>query len=175
MKREADNDEPERAVSQRKIASRAGGLLGAVLLSGCFTYVPVDRASVAPGQDVRVFVSRTGLAQLPEALASDRWVRGSLDAWDSGQLRLQVPIRRSVDGYLGADIREALEIPVGDVLEVERREFSRGRTAAMVAVGAAVATAGILVITREDRAPDDDGGPDPELIRLPLISVPWGR
>ena len=162
-------------MSQRKIVSRAGGLLGALLLSGCFTYVPVDRASVAPGQDVRVYVSRTGLAQLPEAFATDRWLRGSLDSWDPDLLRLQVPIRRSAGGYLGPDIREALEIPIGDVLEVERREFSRGRTAAIVAVGAAVATAGILVITREDRAPDDDGGGDPELIRLPLISVPWGQ
>ena len=162
-------------MSQRKIVSRAGGLLGALLLSGCFTYVPVERASVAPGQDVRVFVSRTGLAQLPEALASDRWVRGSLDAWESGLLRLQVPIRRGADGYLGPDIREALEIPIGDVLEVERREFSRGRTAALVAAGAALAAAGIVAVTQDDRAPDDDGGGDPELIRLPLISVPWGH
>ena len=151
-------------------------LLGtaAVALSGCFTYVPVDRSAVAPGEEVRVFVSRTGMAELPEALATERWLRGTLREWSGDGLQLGVPIARPRDGYVADDIRQDVTLPTPHVLEVERREFSRGRTAALVGGAAALAAAGIYAITVNDGSDTDEPDPGPEIVRIPFLTFALG-
>jgi len=112
--------------------------LGATLLlaSGCYTYVPAELSAVAPGEPVRVEMSREAMAQMLRSEESQvahvgPLLRGTLTRRAPDEILVRVP----VGNRLGQDVR----IPAGEVLRVGKRRVSWAGTALTVGAGAGLA------------------------------------
>ena len=147
-------------------------LLAAPLLSGCFVYVPADPATVPAGNDVRVFVSRVGMAQLPvEVAGNGTYLIGRFDGRIADSLRVRVPVAARQVGFITQDLRQEVRVPTGEVVQFERRELSRGRTALFVAGGVAGGAAIVALISGSLTGGGDPGPGDCMCISL----RPMGR
>ena len=145
---------------------------GAPLLSGCFVYVPADPATVPPGDDVRLFVSRVGMAQLPvELVGNGTYLIGRFDGRIADSLRVRVPVAARQVGFMTQDLRQEVRVPTGEVVQFERRELSRGRTALLVA-GTVGGGAAIAALISGSLTGGGDPGPGEDLARIPLLSIP---
>lgn len=149
-------------------------LLGAALLlaSGCFSYVPVETAAVAPGQEVQVHLTRQGLAELEQLdMAGGATVRGRVVEREGDGVLLRVPITRVQEGFHSVALGQDIPIPSRAIVQIERRELNRGGTALLVGGTAALAAAVIYFIVGEGFGDDTQEPPEPPEIRIPL-SVP---
>lgn len=159
-----------------KRRTRIGAALAAAapLLAGCFAYVPADPGTIPAGQEVRVLLERGTEIELPDGVPPESEVlRGRLVRREDDRLTLRVPVGERRPGYsveLGQDVR----IPTAQVLQIQRRELDLGRSALLVAGGAAVAGALLMVIMDDAGASSTSPqpGPGPEVIRVPLLSLP---
>jgi hypothetical protein len=131
-------------------------------------YVPVPGGAVPPTEDVRVYLSRRGLADLPEdfttgrSYVTARWTKATPDS-----VMLQVPIVRRVDDPNAPDIRQNLFVARTDVVDVRSRRFSGPRSA--LAIGGAIG-AGVAIVTVVLKAGGNDTltpGEGPEQLRVP--------
>jgi hypothetical protein len=154
-----------------------GFLLVTTQLSGCFSYRQVEVEAVPTGNDVRVHLTRVGIAQLPEEIASPTGttLHGRLLEQDAGTLLIRVPLGVHWDGAITRSLGQDFSIPRSEVLLVEKREFNTLRTG--LAVGGGVAAAAVLIhVFRRSRS-EDHGGvlpPPGEETRIPLLSIPMG-
>lgn len=123
----------------RNSSVRRYGWIGAAALlgSGCFSYVPAEMGSVAPGEDVRAFLAMdqvaAGLAGLSNQPNSS--VAGRLMREDGEQVVLRVPVAVQPFGSMSGPIGQDLIIPSRQIVQLERREFNRARTGVAVAGG----------------------------------------
>jgi hypothetical protein len=152
-----------------------GLFLAATQLSGCFSFRHVEVESVPVGSDVRVHLTRVGMTQIPEEIASSSGttLRGQLLEWDAGNLLIRVALGVHWDGAITRSLGQGFPIPRPEVLLVEKREFEALRTG--LAVGGGVAAAAVLLhVFRRSRSEDHGGLPPPpgEETRIPLISIP---
>lgn len=142
------------------------------LLSGCFSYIPAELGTVPPGGEVRVYLTRVAMAQLPEEIPSGRpYLAGSLVSHERDSLMVRVPVASRQDGVHSVAIRQDVRVPTREILDFQRREFSPARTGLLVAGTVGLATAIILTIIE---ASGSERGPGelPELSRVPLFSFP---
>ena len=148
---------------------RALAALGLCGLTGCFVYVPAEMQGVAAGETLRVRVSRSASAEIAEVVpGDDPVVRGTLVRREQDRLFLRVPVAMRGDGLARRAITQDVAIPAGEILELERRRKSSGRTA-LFAVGTAAVVGsviGLIVTDGRDRVIRNDGPPDE--IRIPL-------
>ncbi|MSR37131.1 MAG: hypothetical protein EXR95_10920, partial [Gemmatimonadetes bacterium] len=85
---------------------RSLALLAALLLSGCYQYFPVAPGAIPLEQELRVFLSRRALSELPEGIPTGlNYVGGRLVRATADSLLLQVPVSRTVDGPGARDLR----------------------------------------------------------------------
>jgi hypothetical protein len=139
--------------------------------SACHRYVPVELSSLQPGAEVRLFMSRQGIAALPEEVpVNELYLRGRLLAQESDSVLLGVPIPPQ-PGFTGPDIRQQVKVGSGQIVDVQLREFSAGRTALVVAGGVGAAAALISLIFAAEKS-IDVGDPNDDLSRVPILSVP---
>jgi hypothetical protein len=111
---------------------------------GCFSYVPVDYASVPAGHEVRVRVTQNGASELREIVddyepRGSPTVSGTLVSRSTEALLVRVPVAVRSEGFFSAELGQDLRIPISDVLDVESRQLDRARTGLLVA-GGVVAT-----------------------------------
>jgi hypothetical protein len=131
--------------------------------SAGFEYVPIAGDAIPPAQDVRVYLSRRGMADLPEDLPTGRsFVLGQWAGTSADSVMLRVPVLRRIEDPSAPDIRQNLFVARADVLDVRRRRFSPRRTA--LAIGGAVG-AGAIILTVVMKAGGNEGtdteeGPD---------------
>ena len=116
--------------------------LGAALLSGCYSYVPVERPS--PGTTVRVHVPVTSAAvgnrsRAPETVSLEGLVLSSADS-----LILETKSRREVGAFREMLEVDTLRVATAGLVGVEERRFSKPKTYAFTAVVTA-GTAGLVV------------------------------
>ncbi len=151
------------------VASLCAALASAFASSACFEYVPVPAEAVPASEDVRVYLSRRGLADLPEDLPSTgrafvtgRWARATGDS-----VMLQVPVVRRLEDPSAPDIRQNLFVARADVLDVRRRRFSTARTALAVAgaVGGSAVIVTVIMKAGGNEGADTEVGPDQ--VRVP--------
>jgi hypothetical protein len=133
------------------------------LQAGCYRYVPMAGSTPVLGDRYTFEITDAGRVGLGDRLGSGvARVEGTL-------------VRRTEDSYVvsvaGIDLLngtsshwtgEQVPINAGYVSTLQKREFSRGRTAA--AVGAAVIAIGAFIVTRGlggTGAPPVTGGPPP--------------
>lgn len=153
------------------------GALAAASLTGCFSYVPADPATVPVGEEIRAHLTRDGLARL-EALGredlDDPVVAGTLVRRSGDRLSLRIPVSREA-GFVRSDIAQQVTFALEELLRVDRRRLDPARTGLALAGAAGAATALVLLIMGgsegEDRLPPP-GGPDD--LRIPLVSIPLG-
>lgn len=150
----------------------------AILLasSACYRYVPIETATAAPGEPVRVYVTEAGAEDFREVYEVDQAVsrlRGTVMGRDGGDLLLAVEVAQRRVGFQAIGLEQTLRIPEGEIVATERRSLNALATSAFVGVVAG-GVAAILSFILESEGEPLPTEPDPDLM-VPLISVPVGR
>jgi len=125
--------------------ARTLAVLSIAIASGaCHRYVPVQVAAVDPQEDVRIVVTESAAARLSRDLGLYTTnLEGQLRQEAHDSVSIAVPVTRMYQGRLIDSGRQTLFLGRGEVVRVDRRELSRGRT---IALGmGAVAVFGLLV------------------------------
>jgi hypothetical protein len=144
---------------------RALGLFVAAGLStgGCYRYVPAQLTTVPPREEVRVRVTESAATRLVKEFGTyTTQLQGQFAPEAHDSVSIAVAITRDYRGMALESTRQTLFLGRSEVVEVRRREFSRGRTA-LATVGA-LATLGVLVQTvvqLSDPNPGDEVPPPP--------------
>lgn len=159
-------------MSQLPRSAAAAVAAAALLTSGCFSYVPVETAAVSPGEEVRVYLTRQGLASVEQLnLEEGPIVRGSVVEQDASQLLLRVPVTSVREGFHSVPIGQDVRIPSDAILQMERRVLDRSGTGLLVAGTAAMAAGVVWLIVDSGGGREEDDPPSPPEIRIPLFSV----
>ena len=117
----------------------------AVLLGGCYSYVPIDIAAVRPAEYVRVEITDTAAVRLVKDFGAYLTaLEGQVAREGTDSLSVTVPVGRDYQGVALEGGRQTLFLGLKEVRGVRRREFSRGRTVAagvgtLILFGAVVA------------------------------------
>ena len=154
-------------------------LLGATLLSACYTYQPVEIADLTPELEVRTRVSGAEADRLSEFLGTnERVFDGTVEEVNASNLLLRVPVVSSIErGPRGGGLNQRIEVTRSGVVEVEVKELDRQRTG--IVAGALTVIVGALVIRQLNQ--DQGGGdvnpppppPEDRGLRFPL-RLRWG-
>lgn len=167
---------------RRATGTRAALAAAAILLplSGCFSYVPVTLESTPEGEDIRVLVTRQGaseLAEISDIQGEVPALRGTLLGRDQNDVLLRVGIGQRQEGFHSVSLDQTIRVPSGEILQVERRELDKGKTALLT--GGAIAGSAFIIISIMDAFGGDAAreGEQPEEIRIPtpFISIPIGH
>lgn len=118
-------------------------LVGTLMSSGCFTYVPVSLTSVPPREEVRVRITDDAGARLVRDLGTYTTVLEGEVAPQGDSVSITVPIVREYRGTVLESARQVLYLGQPEVVEIRRRQFSRSRTV-LTSVGALVAFGGLV-------------------------------
>lgn len=151
----------------------------ALLVSGCFSYVPAEPTAVPVGGEVRLHLTRQAFAELPEIpQQTGSTLKGTLVRVEREQVLLRVPVAVQTVGLVTRTLGQDLAIPTGHIARFEERELDRVRTGLTLASG--VVAVGILIATvRGTRSPasdrirdegDQEGGGLVWTVRIPLLS-----
>ncbi len=144
-----------------------------LLLCGCFSYVPVQLETVPVGKDIRVFVSRQALLELPELPEGNSPIlMGKLIRRENERLFISVPVARRQEGFFVSQIGQEVGVRTGEIVQLELRKFNRTNTALFVA-GTGVAAATVIYVIIEAAARSENPiPPGQEEFRIPLFSFP---
>jgi hypothetical protein len=167
---------PARASQRRPAPARAPALLALLALlalpsaTGCYTFTPLERTALSPGEEVRLTLSPAGVDLMSQITGrAGRAVEGHLVEWHHDEVVVAVPVPFAHARPQGSLPRQPVPIPMADVLLVERKMLDWKRTTLALAASSAVAG---MVIWRAagggggglDRG--DNGGPT--FLRIPL-------
>jgi hypothetical protein len=154
-------------------ATRAIFLIAPLLLCGCFSYVQVPLDTNPVGEDVRLYVSRQGLAELPEATEHNGPIlMGKVLREENERLVISVPIARREEGFFVSQIGQEVGVRRGEIVQLEMRKLNRTNTALFVA-GTGLAAAGVVYWIIDAAArPDTPAPPGQEEFRIPLFAIP---
>jgi hypothetical protein len=129
--------------------------------TGCFNYVPTEIGAVPPGESVRLYLTRAGvdavneggaeevLTMVSEPVLSGEFVRRAGD-----DLFVRVPTVRRQVGFHTAQLGQDLRVPAGEIVQIERQEFSKAKTGLLVGGATAAITGLIVFILNDARQPD---------------------
>jgi hypothetical protein len=143
--------------------ARASLLLFAVLLTGCYSYVPQRPGEIPPGTEVRVHLSSDGARRVTETYPYvTGTIEGRLERWAS-DVEVSFPIPPT-PGMVDRGLRNRIVIPQTDVVGIDLKQRDQARTAALsVGFGALVAVAAIGIFggvfggsTIDEPAPPED-------------------
>lgn len=151
-------------------------LLGAAVLSGCYTYVPAD--APRPGEVARVRVPVRSALDDPNAPPPTATVEGEvLAAGDT--IVLATTSRRELGAYRELILVDTFRVARGDVSSIELRKFSQGRSVALgVALAgtvtiAALAALGITGGAEGEGTPPDVPNPEGAIVLNPVVQLLW--
>ncbi|MBI4538044.1 MAG: hypothetical protein HY704_00870 [Gemmatimonadetes bacterium] len=148
------------------------GLLTPLL--ACYSYVPAQLDSVAPGERVRVRVSAETADWLREAIGSDnRVVEGELLGREQSEVFLDVPVATRQIGFHFEAFNQRINLAERDILEVERKALDRTRTFGFSAVLAAVGAVAVYEAFGRKAGGDTQQPPPPGPadILVPFLSI----
>ena len=168
----------------KKLSTRCVALLtaGVLLLSGCFTYVPMDVGAVPVGQDVRIYLTTTGMIELNEVTRAGSFsergpvLQGTLTSRDPDRLLVRIP----VPGFQAVPGQAAIEreVPVfrGQIVELESRQFHPVRSSLVAAATVGALAVIFFSVFNLRTSPGDPGDPDnlrpvdnEQEVRIPLF------
>ena len=136
-------------------------------LGGCYSYQAVLGNDLAPGDPVRLRLAAEPSQRLSDRIGSTvRSVEGPLVRVTPDSLRVSVGWGAYYAGTMFEGRQDTLQFHRSEVLEVDRREFSRVRTGVVVA---AVTTAIVVFFKSINLGGQGGGDPptDPPLIVIP--------
>jgi hypothetical protein len=146
-----------------RAATKLASLAAAVLLVGCYRYVPAPPAAPS-GTNVRLHLTPEGMTALEPRLGPQTaTVIGRVqDVGDGGVTLVVSETRKTFGGGAVRWIGERVTIPTSTIARAERRALDRGRT---IAAGASVLLAAIaafaLIRAADGGGSEEGGGPSP--------------
>lgn len=161
--------------------SLATVIVGAFLLTGCYSYTPIPLEVTPNGQDVRILITRQGALELVEVTdvqGEVPSVTGQIVNREGREVLMRVPVGQRRDGFHRVSLEQTIRIPAGEILQVERRDFDRGKTALLgvgFIAGSAFIITSIMNALGGDTGTDGTAPPDENRIPVPMISIPIGR
>src|SRR5689334_20158681 len=174
---------PEIRAGQLKARGRlaVAGLIAATASTACYNYVPVSLGTVGPKEDVRVRVTDAAAVRLSETLgAVSNEIDGAIARQGSDSIAVGVSIARAYRGTTIGTTTQLLSLGRSEILDVRKRQFSRGRTVLLAAGtvgGFGLLAAGISALVDPNGPPDDQRPPPPPVtlrrpsglrIRIPI-------
>src|SRR5437868_3144857 len=127
---------------------RWAALLCLSLTAGCYEYVTSDLTAVPNDAYVRVYLSRRGMGDVPREIpSSTTYLTGRIVAVTRDSILIQVPVSRSIEGNGARDLAQNVYLPIGEVISVDRRRFSPGRTGLAMVAGVGFVSATVLGIS----------------------------
>lgn len=145
-------------------------MLAAMCAAGttaCYRYVPATPAELAPGAEIRAYLSPEGVERFRAPLGSDvHRVDGELLHWDDDGVAIAVSTDVQRGGFPATALVQTLELTPEQLSVIERREVDRLRTAGLVTAVAAAAAAALLATGTFGSEPDDNmegGGAEPRV------------
>ena len=152
--------------------------LGCAVVSGCYTYRPVERSAVTAGQEIQVRMTPEGAERvtrlLGEDLAFETFGGRVEDGASPDSLYLSLSAARLAGGTTRNGLRVLVPIPAREIQELGIQRLNRGRTLALVGGSAAIAAVLLKTLFATEvgkKGSDDSGGPDQALI--PLVRISW--
>jgi hypothetical protein len=143
-------------------------------LSACYTYAPVQPATVTPGTSVRARISATAAERVAPLIGVNdaRLLTGKFAGTDAAGFLIEVPTTTQV-GPAGSlqSLAQRISIPRGDLLEIETRTLNRGRTAAVVGGVAVIGIATAINVLRGERGSDRPPGGTSTDTRIPVVRL----
>ena len=140
-------------------------LSGAVVLAGCYQYVPRSLDAMPIGARVRAQLSSEAELAFRDSLGIDaRVVKGTLVDRNPQRVLLEVRTASGAPAFGERSLYQRVAVTPQDVLRVEFRELNRGKTSVLAVAMAGVAAFVIVELVGRNRpgAPDPSGGPPPE-------------
>lgn len=152
-----------------------------VTSSGCYSYTLTQPEAVAPGDGVRVLVTREGAVQLAE-VTEVRWEApvfdGTVVGVEEDDLLLQVPVGERQVGFLTSSLNQTIRVPTSEIVSFQRRSLNTLATGFSIAGAVGFGTALVLYIVSEHRSGEGEGEPPPPddlLMRFNIFSLSFGR
>ena len=137
-------------------------VLGLLILAACYSYVPMVGEDPTPSDDVRVRLSQAEAVRMSERTGRTiRSLEGSVLRVPADSLVLDVGWGAVYAGTVFEGRRDTLSFHRHDLLEVDRREFSRRRTALVGAGVVALVVAAWAGISGGGDITDEPGTDDP--------------
>ncbi len=154
-------------------------IIAVVATAGCHTFTPTRLSDVTPGQEVRVRVSGAWSDTLSAVLLTDdaRVVEGAVIDVSSNAAMLEVPVNTELRGMRMESVAQRIEVPAGEIVDVELKELSKARTfGALGAVGIVLGTLVVSQLNQDSggQNPPGGGGPEDAIVTFPLLRVPIG-
>jgi hypothetical protein len=114
------------------------------LLSGCYTYTPLDSAGVMPGLSVRARLSAPAAARIAPSLGNGdaRVLTGVVTDALTDALTLEIPTVPAGTATAQQGLFQRVTFARSDILEFEGRTLDRQRTGTVIV--AAIAGAGVI-------------------------------
>ena len=149
-------------------------VLSVAFLSGCHVYVPTELQAVPAGQEVRVYLTRAAVASLPEEVPvnGSLYLGGRMVDRQADSVVIGIRMGQPAPGVVGQDLRQMVKVGTAQIVDVQRRELSKPRTA--LAIGGGALAAGLiigLIFGADDSV--DTGDPNDDVSRVPPLSIPF--
>ena len=161
----------------RSMVGRSLGLTVMALLpaaAGCDSYAPIPIDPAPVGENVRLFVTRTGAPEylsVADNVASVPQIRGRVEGEEDGSLLVRMPVR-SETGLSLVEIGQVIRVPTDEIVALELQRFSAPRTGALLAASAVGVAFVLYAIIDAGRGDDGNDPPDPDLffggLRIPI-------
>jgi hypothetical protein len=147
-----------------------------LLLCGCFSYVQVPLDTVPVGEDIRVYVSRQALQELPEMPEGNSPIlTGKLIRRENERLFISVPFAQRQEGFFISQIGQEVGVRTGEIVQLEIRKLDHAKTGLFVAGTAAAAAAVVYTIMEAAGRSDNPDPPLPEDFRVLRFSFPMRK
>ena len=129
------------------------------MLSGCYSFVPVELESLSEGETVVARVSREDAERFGEVLGrTDQVLEGTVLESTSAGVLLDVEVATRQVGFRFEPLGQRVRLNRTEIQELDRRELDRWRTTTLVtAIGIAVGTAAWAAL-----GGDTGGGSNPQ-------------
>ena len=131
--------------------------VGALLLSGCFTYVPADLGVLPVGGSVRVQVGQEGPAGSFQATSREARLSGILVRKSDEEVVLRIPLAP------GSEFGQEISIPTNSILRVETRQLDGARSVLMAAGSLGALSALLVLISRPGGKLSPGDGPNTDI------------
>ena len=150
--------------------------------SGCHTLRPVIVDDLAPGQTVKARITGAFADSLSPILLRDaRDFEGVVVENTGSAILMEIPVEQRLTGLRFETLSQRVQIPDAAFVDLEVKEFNRGRTLGVVGLAVVAAGAFLLAQFNKQGGGASTGGPGgPEdaissrpMIRIPLVGIPW--
>jgi len=127
--------------------------LAALLLAGCFIYVPYEQTTPRTGDHVTADLNPGGSEELARLVGPQVGsVRGQVLTADASSMLLSVSSTTSFDEQTTYWKGEQVAVPLGSVDHILTKKFSAGRTLMLTAAVVGVGILGAKILTGVDQS-----------------------